>query len=137
MVGCTNLDWKSEWEKMFYKDQGPTVEKPADFLIKIMSKQVSPSRVRRGRSVTVKVQYVVNGAPAKGKKFRLKQSLWFKRSKLAQVYNSRLKRTDGVWEESYVLDIPDDVDPGVYVVGIIFVVDGVMEKDHVFFSVTR
>ena len=137
MIGCTNFDWRSEWEKTFYKDQGPVVEKPVDFLIEITSKQVIPSKVRRGKSVTVKVQYVVNGAPAKGKTFRLKQSLWFKRAKLAQVYNSRLERTNGVWEESYVLDIPDDVEPGIYVIGIIFVVDGIMEKDHIFFSVTR
>lgn len=83
-------------------------------LLHLLRGSLEPQRARRGDTLTVTLRYALFGAPPKGTEVRVSLSLGFRGTTLAQVYDDRFTRLEGIWEDTFKIQVPPKAKRGSY-----------------------
>ncbi len=116
-------------------------EEDQGLVIRLLDQTVQPKQVRPGETITVTAKYAMMGGAKEGTVLRFRQSLWYKKKRLAEVVDRRFECANGTWEDSFKISVSDMADAGGYALGIVLSVDGEPkipeEKGHVVFYVKK
>lgn len=75
---------------------------------------ITPSKVKRGQTVSASVEYGVLGSGPDGVKVSEKRMLRQNGNVIRELSKQDFVRTDGTWQSSLDIDIPQSLNPGQY-----------------------
>lgn len=123
-------DEKAARKSLAYKEGTGLVMEINDFTI-------APTRVRRGESVTVRVQYAIAGAKSGGVTVTEQQDLWYKDSRIVRLNTQKIIRDNGTWERTSSFKVPVTANYGEHGVKQSIISDGNKLQSIGFFTVLQ